>query len=259
MPTRYRLLIGAIALSIVLALLAACGGSEDPTATTAPTSTSAPTSTPSQDNTPTAAPTDQPAEATAKMEDTPAPSPTPEAEESMRKMGEYEGITFVVSGGSEATFTVEEQLARLPLPNDAVMRTTTLSGEVHLDGRESVIQIDLHSMSSDQEFRDRYVRTRMFGDHQFATFTVPDVGPLPEGLDSGETSTTQINGSLDIRGVTVPMEFEIEARDDGSELFILGRATFTWQQLDIPPPTASVVVSIEDDVRVEVLLTVIPQ
>ena len=102
------------------------------------------------------------------MEDTPAPSPTPEAEASMREMGEYEGITFVVSGGSEATFTVEEQLARLPLPNDAVMRTTTLSGEVHLDGRESVIQIDLHSMSSDQEFRDRYVRTRMFGDHQFA-------------------------------------------------------------------------------------------
>ena len=258
MTTRPRLLIAALAVSIVLALLAACGGSEDPTATTAPTSTSAPTSTPSQD-TPTAPPTDRPAEATAKMEDTPAPSPTPEAEESMRKMGEYEGITFVVSGGSEATFTVEEQLARLPLPNDAVMRTTTLSGEVHLDGRESVIQIDLHSMSSDQEFRDRYVRTRMFGDHQFATFTVPDVGPLPEGLDSGETSTTQINGSLDIRGITVPMEFEIEARDDGSELFILGRTTFTWQQLDIPPPTASVVVSIEDDVRVEVLLTVIPQ
>ena len=258
MPTRYRLLIGAIALSVTLALLAACGGSGDPTATTAPTSTPAPTNTPSQD-TPTTSPTDQPTETTAKMEDTPEPSPTPEAKVSMRKMGEYEGVTFVVSDGSEATFTVEEQLARLPLPNDAVLRTTTLSGEVHLDGRVSVIQIDLHSMSSDQEFRDRYVRTRMFGGHQFATFTVPDVGPLPEGLDSGEPVTTQASGSLDIRGVTVPMEFDIEARDDGNELFILGRATFTWQQLDIPPPTASVVVSIEDDVRVEVLLTVIPQ
>ena len=43
MPTRYRLLIGAIALSVTLALLAACGGSGDPTATTAPTSTPAPT------------------------------------------------------------------------------------------------------------------------------------------------------------------------------------------------------------------------
>ena len=193
------------------------------------------------------------------MDNTPEPSPTPEAEVSMRKMGEYEGITFVVSDGSEATFTVEEQLVRLPLPNDAVLRTTALSGEVHLDGRESVIQIDLHTMSSDQEFRDRYVRTRMFGGHQFATFTVPDVGPLPEGLDSGGQVTTQVSGSLDIRGITVPMEFDIEARDDGSELFILGRATFTWQQLDIPPPTAPTVASVEDEVRVEVLLAVVPQ
>ena len=177
----------------------------------------------------------------------------------MREMGDYEGVTFVVSDGSEATFTVEEQLARLPLPNDAVMRTTNLSGEVRLDGGESVVQIDLHTLVSDQEFRDRYVRTRMFGDHQFATFTVPDVGPLPDGLSSGDEVTTSVSGTLDIRGITVPMEFEIEARDDGSELFILGRTTFTWQELDIPPPTAPVVVSIEDDVIVEVLLTVEPQ
>ena len=34
-------------------------------------------------------------------------------------MGEYEGVTFVVSEGSEATFTVTEKLASLSLPNDA--------------------------------------------------------------------------------------------------------------------------------------------
>ena len=68
-----------------------------------------------------------------------------------------------------------------------------------------------------------------------------------------------MSGTLDIRGITVPMQFEIEARDDGSELLILGRTTFTWQELDIPPPTAPVVVSIEDDVIVEVLLTAVPQ
>ena len=62
----------------------------------------------------------------------------------------YQGITFVVSEGSEPTFTVEEQLVRLPLPNDAVMRTTALSGEVQLDGRPSVIEIDLQQLSSDQ-------------------------------------------------------------------------------------------------------------
>ena len=78
-------------------------------------------------------------------------------------MGEYEGVTFVVSEGSEATFTVTEKLASLSLPNDAVMRTASLSGEVRLDGEASVFEIDLHSLSSDQANRDRYVQTRMFG------------------------------------------------------------------------------------------------
>ena len=253
MLTKSRILISAAALSVILALMAGCG-SPDPTATTTPTSTPAPTSTPVPD-----APTTAPTETPAAMAETPQPTATQEPESSMRVMGDYDGVTFVVSDGSEATFTVEEQLSRLPLPNDAVMRTTNLSGEVRLDGGESVVQIDLHTLVSDQEFRDRYVRTRMFGDHQFATFTVPDVGPLPEGLSSGDEVTTSVSGTLDIRGITVPMEFEIEARDDGSELFILGRTTFTWQELDIPPPTAPVVVSIEDDVMVEVLLTAVPQ
>ncbi len=255
MTTRPILLIAAIALS--LALLAGCG-SEDPTATPAPTA--APTAMPAPTNTPSqAAPTDSPTATAETMPNTPDPSPTPEPATTGRSVGDYDGITFVVSGGSEATFTVEEQLVRLPLPNDAVMRTTTMSGEVRLDGGESVIQIDLHTLVSDQQYRDRYVRSRMFGDHQFATFTVPDVGPLPEGFDAGETVTATVSGSLDIRGITVPMEFDIEARDDGSGLFILGRTTFTWQELDIPPPTAPSVASIENEVRVEVLLAVAPQ
>ena len=252
------MIISAVAISALLTLMAACGRSEDPTATPAPTSTPAATSTPAQEA-PTIAPAPAATETPAMAAETVQPTHTQEAMASMREAGEYDGVTFVVSQGSEATFTVEEQLSRLPLPNDAVMRTTSLSGEVHLDGRESVIQIDLQSMVSDQEYRDRYVRTRMFGEHQFGAFTVPDVGPLPDGLASGETVTTTVSGTLDIRGITVPMEFEIEARDDGSELFILGRTVFTWQELDIPPPTAPVVVSIEDDVRVEVLLAVVPQ
>ena len=70
-----------------------------------------------------------------------------------------DGVTFTVGEGSEATFTVEEKFARVTLPNDAVMRTTALSGEMHLDGRPSVIEIDLHRLSSDQSRRDGYVRT----------------------------------------------------------------------------------------------------
>jgi lysophospholipid acyltransferase (LPLAT)-like uncharacterized protein len=42
-------------------------------------------------------------------------------------------------------------------------------------------------------------------------------------------------------------------------MFILGRTTFTWDQLEVPRPQAQSVVSIEDEVRVEILLAVVPQ
>ncbi len=224
-----------VAALVSLLLLEACGGSGDtgqePTATI------------------------------ADLPTVPAATEVPTLESSPlgRAIEDYEGVTFVVSPGSEATFTVEEQLVDLPLPNDAVMRTAALSGEVHLDGRPSVVSIDLQTLSSDQRFRDTYVRNRMFGEHPTATFTVPDIGPIPTGLTAGEEVMTQVTGSLEIRGGTFSIEFEIEARDDGDEMFVVGRTTFTWEQLNIPRPTARSVASIEDEVRVEILLSLTPE
>lgn len=57
-----------------------------------------------------------------------------------RQAGEYEGVTFLVNQGSEATFTVVERLALLPLSSNVVMRTTALSGNVHFDGSQTVIE-----------------------------------------------------------------------------------------------------------------------
>ena len=197
------------------------------------------------------------------VQPTAAPAETkdvePEAAPRSRATGEVEGVTFVVGEGSEATFTVTEQLASLPLPIDAVVRTTALSGEIHLDGRDSVVEIDLQKLSSDDSFRDRYIRSRMFGQHPTGVFTVKGLNDLPEGFADGESATAQVQGELLIRGVTAPLTFEVEARDDGDVVFILGRTTFTWDELQIPKPTARSVVSLEDEVRVEVLLSVAPR
>ena len=201
-----------------------------------------------------------PTAAAAQMPATAAEPTAPPAQApgGQRGAGDYDGVTFVVSEGSEATFTVTEQLANLPLPIEAVMRTTGLSGEVYLDGRPSTILLDLHSMSSDSNFRDGYVRSRMFGGYDVATFTVEAPDPLPDDFASGSEITTQATGTLDIRDVQVPITFEIQARDDGNALFILGRTTFTWDQLSIPKPTARSVVSLEDEVRVEIVLSAKP-
>ena len=290
-----RALLGVSLLSAALLLSIGCGASEDPetppgptpTATSRPAATQPAATQPAATQpaatqpaatqpaatqpaatqpaatqpaaTQPAATSTPPGKTIVPKEETVAPTPTPRQVTSSSGADHYEGVTFVISEGSEATFTVEEQLVRLPLPNDAVMRTTALSGRVHLDGRPSVIEVDLQQLSSDQEFRDRYVRSRMFGEHPIGIFTLPSIASIPDGLVSGEEVAGRLTGSLDIRGNTYPLEFDIEARDDGDVMYVVGRTTVTWQQLDIPVPTARSVVSVENEIRVEVLLALTPE
>ena len=188
---------------------------------------------------------------------TETPAATSEAAAGAREAGQVDGVMFVVGDGSEATFTVEEQLASLPLPNDAVMRTTALSGAVYLDGRPSVITIDLHELESDQPRRDQYVRGRMFPNDPVATFTLDDAGLLPAGFAEGEDVTTEITGQLEIRGAQAPVTFAIEARDDGDVVFILGRTTFEWEEFGMTAPNLQFV-QVRDEVQAEVLLAVRP-
>ena len=248
----------SIALALVLALflvaLSACGGeSDDGASSPEPVQQPVVSSTTAPAQEPTAA--SQPAaEPTAAV---PADTPEPAAME--RKLGEVDGVTFIVGEGSEATFTVGEVLARVPLPIEAVMRTEQLSGEIHLDGRESRITIDLQTLESDQANRDRWARGRLFGQHPTGVFILTDATPLPDGFAEGETVTTQITGSVELLGQTIPMTFDIEARDDGDLVLILGKATFTWADIGVATPSSPAVVSVEDEVRVNVLITARPQ
>ena len=118
--------------------------------------------------------------------------------------------------------------------------------------------IDLHTLSSDEQFRDRYIRQVMFPSSRTASFTVDGIEGVAESLSEGETITRSVEGVLGIRGIEVPLTFEVEARLDGEVLHVLGRTTFTWEQLEIPVPTARSVVSVADEVRVEVLLRATP-
>ena len=183
------------------------------------------------------------------------PTPTFDAE---RRAGAYEGITFVVTEDSEAKFRVREQLALIPLPHHAEMRTTALSGDIHLDGRPSVVEIDLHQLSSDQSLRDRYVRGNMFRDHPEAIFTLEDVGALPPELAEGKEIEAKIAGVLDILGGDFPLVFDVTVQDRGDVVSIRGRTKFTWDDLGMSPPSAGFVLTLGHDVEVGIALTIKP-
>ena len=185
----------------------------------------------------------------------PTAAPNPAAEATPAGAEQPSGaVQYVVGEGSEITFTVGEQLTRLPTPIEAVMRTENLSGQINIGGEPSAIQVDLHSLASDQQYRDRYVQRRMFPDHPTATFTVDPITEPPSDFKSGETFSHQVNGTLDLNGRDFPISFDLEVRNDGDVLNVLGRTVFTWDQLEIPVPTARSVVWVEDEVDVQVLL-----
>ena len=273
-PMRFVRLALPLALFALL-VLPACGADPTPTPVPAPATNvtpDAPTPAPTPTTaapagpTPTPAPTTAPAAPSpdgsdpAPAADTPTPPPAEAPAASERSTGQVDGIVFVVSDGSEATFSVGEVLANVSVPDyEAVMRTTGLSGEVRLDGGASLVTVDLHSMTSDEPFRDRYVQNRMFPGQPSATVAFGDLTPLPDGFTNGDEVTTEVTGTLNINGMDVPLMFEIEARDDGDTVYVLGRSTFTWDQIGEPVPSARIVVSVEDEVDVNVLLALKPQ
>lgn len=218
-----------------------------PTATAAPPSAAA-TATPAQP----AATAPRPSATATRA----APSPTaaPPAEPPPTDAGPTAAMAFTVGPDSRATFTVEEALTASPVRFDAVIESDDLSGAVYLDGTPSVITLDLHSLESDQDYRDGYIRRRMFPNTPQAVFTVESLPDIPDDFYQGETITRSVAGTLRIGATETPLDFAVEARHDGDVLNLLGRTSFTWEQLQLEKPTARSVTYLADEVFVQVLL-----
>lgn len=161
---------------------------------------------------------------------------------------------YILGDGSEITFSVEEELGRAPIRFDAVVSSTCLSGVANLGGEPSTVILNLQSLSSDQQFRDQYIRNTLFADTPEAVVTVDELPGLPQGFLDGEETTGPLNGSLQIGGTTTPLVFDVTARKDGETINILGKTMFTWEGLGLTKPTARSVVYLADEVSVEVLL-----
>ena len=226
-----------------------------PPPTSTPASAAAPTPTPT-----TPAATEEPAQlATAtpvSVDPTPTtPAATEEPAQTIVAAVSPEDVqSFVIGEGSEIKFVVEEELGRAPVRFDAVVSSTGLTGTANLDGTPSVVILDLHSLTSDQQFRDQYIRSRLFPDTPEAQVTVDDLPDLPQSFFEGEETTGQLDGSLQIGENVTPLVFDVTARKDDNTINILGSATFTWEQLGLRKPTARSVVYLADEVRVQVLL-----
>ena len=271
--TRRRVTLLSIAAVLPIASAAACGGDAPAAASptmaptkpaTAPTTApAAPTTAPAAPTTAPAAPTTAPAAPTvaAAAPTTPVPAnPTP-ATAAAPGAGGGGALVFTIDRAkSVATFRVNEQLVGKDLPNDAVGTSKAVSGTIALDATgklnagASKISVDMNAFSTDSSMRDNYIKRSTLEVAKFPTaeFLPTGADGLPSPIPVTGEASFKLTGSMSIHGVTKPVTWNVTAKRDGKALSGKATTTVTFGDFGMTPPKVGAVVSVKDEIRLEI-------
>ena len=166
----------------------------------------------------------------------------------------------ILEGQSEAWYLADEKLARLPTGSTAKGTTNKVTGEFHLteDGlnpsKATTFTVDLASITSDNSRRDERMRGALeTSKYPSTNFTATNITGLPAEFGSADT-ILQLTGTLDLHGVQKSVPWELKVKRDGDILSVLGTTTFNYADFNITRPEIAGVVSVEEDVTLQVQL-----
>jgi polyisoprenoid-binding protein YceI len=166
--------------------------------------------------------------------------------------------TWKVSGdgSSFVGYRINEELAFLNGPNQAVGRTKAVTGTMTVadDTVEQVkIQADLTQLTSDEDRRDNAIRQRGLESERFPTATLELAEPmkLASAPAEGEEVRGTGKGRLTVHGVTRDVDLSVAGRWSGSSIQVAGQLPVKLSDYQIVPPRFGPVVSIEDSAVVD--------
>jgi len=173
----------------------------------------------------------------------------------------------VAPGGNEARYRVREQLLHHDLPNDAIGKTTAITGGISfapdgtIDSAASKITIDVTSLKSDKERRDGYVQHRILETSQYPTveFTPTAVHGVKLPLPASGSQTFDLDGLLTVHGTTHPTVWHVTAQRSDSGVTGTGTTQFTFEDASLAQPHVPVVLSVADTIKLEYDFHLVPE
>lgn len=161
--------------------------------------------------------------------------------------------------GNEARYRVREQLANVAFPNDAVGTTQSVTGAIVIgdDGKivtgASKIVVDLTTLKSDKERRDGFIQRRTLETDQYPTATlVPTAARgLPNPLPKSGSFSFELIGDLTVHGTTRSTTWQVTAQATDSGFVGMAKTHFTFGEFGLEQPRVMVVLSVDDDIRLE--------
>ncbi len=168
-------------------------------------------------------------------------------------------VVIRFSPETEARYRVQEQLARLNLPNDAVGVTNAIEGMItfNAEGKvvpeDSKITIDVSTLKSDSDRRDDFIQkdglqTKQFPMIDFVIKETPGLTwPLP---DSGD-GLFKLVGDLTIRDVTKEITWSVSGTFTADRVQGLAETNFTFSDFEMNKPSKRFILSVDDLIRLE--------
>ena len=166
----------------------------------------------------------------------------------------------VVPAESRAVYRAEEVFFG---PNNrfhvAVGMTNAVRGELWIDrsdprrSRIGAITVDISTLKSDANERDRMIRTQWLESSRFpmAQFTPTAITGLPDAYVPGQELFVQIVGDLRVREVTRPVTFATTLKLDGAALTGVATTRILMTDFGFSPPSLLGILKAQNQVTIE--------
>lgn len=173
-------------------------------------------------------------------------------------------ITYtIVAAKSAASYRVREQLAQRNLPSDAIGKTSQISGSVSIlpdgtiDASTSKITVDITNLTSDAAMRDNFLRRAVLNTSTYpnVVFVPTKVEGLPNPLPQSGQVSFKLTGNLTIKDVTKPVTWDVSGAINGDQATGTAKTSFKFEDFNLQQPHISVVLSIEDNINLEMDIT----
>ena len=167
---------------------------------------------------------------------------------------------WTIATGSVAGYRVREKLGFLPAEDDAVGRTSAITGTATLAEAGHVVTVraasftvEVSELKSDQAMRDQHIRTIgiQSATYPTATFVLSTPLTLPTSAVNGDVVHTSVAGVFNIHGTSRRETVPLEMRLSNSEIQAVGSLTFPWSEFNMTAPSVGGFVSVTNHATME--------